>query len=84
MIDNVYKPVHYIRKHECIDEIKAMLTPEEFRGFLKGNVLKYRFRANLKNGHEDMKKADNYAHYLMFGEFCQANEKDTITQNAED
>ena len=26
---------------ECIDAIQAALTPEEFRGFCKGNVLKY-------------------------------------------
>lgn len=70
MIDAVYKPNHYTnREHECIDEIKAMLSNEEFKGFLKGNVIKYRFRANLKNGEEDMKKADNYAHYLIHGEF---------------
>lgn len=70
MTDNVFKPNHYTnREHECIDEIKAMLTPEEFRGFLKGNVIKYRFRASSKNGDEDMLKADNYAHYLIHGEF---------------
>lgn len=70
MTDNVYKPNHYTnRKHECIDEIKAMLTEEEYRGYLKGNVIKYRFRANSKNGEEDMQKADNYAHRLMTGEW---------------
>ena len=34
---------------EVIDYIKAKLTPEEFRGYLKGNVLKYTSRA----GHKD-------------------------------
>lgn len=73
MTDNVYKPKHYVQgDHECIDEIKAMLTPEEFKGFLKGNVIKYRFRANLKNGAEDVAKADNYAHYLIHGDFIKA------------
>ena len=34
MTDNVLQPKHYIQgSHECIDEIKAMLTPDEFRGF---------------------------------------------------
>ncbi len=47
----------------------AMLSPEEFKGFLKGNVIKYRYRANLKNGKEDLEKADNYAYYLINGHF---------------
>lgn len=70
MTDAVLQPEHYIQgSHECIDEIKAMLTPDEFRGFLKGNVIKYRYRANLKNGKEDLAKADNYAYYLINGRF---------------
>lgn len=78
MTDNVYTPKHYTQgDHECIDEIKAMLTPDEFRGFLKGNVLKYRFRANLKNGKEDLAKADNYAHYLIYGEFIKPKRCET-------
>ena len=74
MTDNVLQPKHYIQgSHECIDEIKAMLTPDEFRGFLKGNVIKYRYRANLKNGKEDLAKADNYAYYLINGHFKKAD-----------
>lgn len=70
MTDNVLQPKHYMQgSHECIDEIKAMLTPEEFKGFLKGNVIKYRYRSNLKNGKEDLEKADNYAYYLINGHF---------------
>ena len=70
MTDNVLQPEHYMQgSHECIDEIRAMLSPEEFKGFLKGNVIKYRYRANLKNGKEDLEKADNYAYYLINGHF---------------
>lgn len=70
MTDAVLQPKHYMQgSHECIDEIRAMLSPEEFRGFLKGNVIKYRYRANLKNGKEDLAKADNYAYYLINGHF---------------
>lgn len=70
MTDNVLQPKHYMQgSHECIDEIKALLTPDEFRGFLKGNVIKYRYRANLKNGKEDLAKADNYVYYLINGHF---------------
>lgn len=70
MTDNVLQPKHYMQgSHECIAEIKAMLSPEEFKGFLKGNIIKYRYRANLKNGKEDLAKADNYAYYLINGHF---------------
>ena len=83
MTDNVLQPKHYMQgSHECIDEIKAMLTPEEFKGFLKGNVIKYRYRANLKNGKEDLAKADNYAYYLINGHFKKAdlNSKNNVNE----
>lgn len=74
MTDSVLQPKHYMQgSHECIDEIKAMLTPDEFKGFLKGNVIKYRYRANLKNGKEDLAKADNYVYYLINGRFKKAD-----------
>lgn len=48
--DMVNQPPHYkVGGIEVIDFIKAKLTPEEFRGYLKGNVLKYTSRA----GHKD-------------------------------
>jgi hypothetical protein len=48
--DTVNSPEHYrVGGIEVIDYIKAKLTPEEFRGYLKGNVLKYTSRA----GHKD-------------------------------
>lgn len=64
--DMVNHPPHYERKGalECIDELELILTPEEFIGFLKGNIHKYRYRANLKGGEEDMKKSDWYANKL--------------------
>lgn len=83
MTDTVFNPKHYMQgSHECIDEIKAMLSPEEFRGFLKGNVIKYRYRANLKNGKEDLAKADNYAYYLMHGCFKKAKDNDSVSDNS--
>ena len=40
--DNVNHPAHYkVGGIETIDYIEAKLTPEEFRGYLKGNALKY-------------------------------------------
>ena len=83
MTDTIFNPKHYMQgSHECIDEIKAMLTPDEFRGFLKGNVIKYRYRANLKNGKEDLAKADNYAYYLMHGCFKKVKDNDSVSDNS--
>jgi hypothetical protein len=49
-IDDVNHPPHYkIGGIETIDMIKAKLTPEEFRGYLKGNVVKYLTRAGYKD-----------------------------------
>lgn len=49
-IDDVNQPPHYkIGGIETIDMIKAKLTPEEFRGYLKGNVVKYLTRAGYKD-----------------------------------
>lgn len=47
--DNINKPAHYTQGTiECIDAIEAALTPEEFRGYLKGTAMKYIWRMNLK------------------------------------
>lgn len=83
MADTVFNPKHYMQgSHECIDEIKAMLSPEEFKGFLKGNIIKYRYRANLKNGKEDLAKADNYAYYLMHSCFKKVKDDDSVSDNS--
>lgn len=65
--DNVEKPLHYTAGHiECIDAIKAATTQEEFEGFLRGNVLKYLWRCNLKsNKTEDLNKARWYLNRLI-------------------
>ena len=40
-------PEHYRQGGiECIDAIEAALTPEEFRGYCKGNAMKYIWRMN--------------------------------------
>lgn len=63
--ESVNHPDHYQGANECIDVIRAMLTPEEFKGFLKGNSIKYRFRSGMKNGDEDIKKAEWYETKLI-------------------
>ncbi|KRO16157.1 hypothetical protein IV56_GL001923 [Lacticaseibacillus saniviri JCM 17471 = DSM 24301] len=40
--------------------IQGAMTAEEFRGFLKGNIVKYISRADYKNGVEDLEKARWY------------------------
>ena len=45
----------------CIDAIQAALTPEEWRGYLKGSVMKYVWRADEKGqAIEDLRKAAWY------------------------
>ena len=52
-MSNVNHPKHYKSGDlECIDAIEAQMSAEEFRGFLKGNVLKYLWREKQKGGVE--------------------------------
>jgi hypothetical protein len=44
--------------------MEAVLTPEEFRGFLRGNVIKYSMRAGRKEGSDDAGKAKHYMQKL--------------------
>lgn len=51
-------------KKEPIEIIEEM--GESFlEGFCKGNVLKYRMRAEFKNGQEDLDKAQWYEDYWL-------------------
>jgi hypothetical protein len=59
-------PSHYkTGKIECIEYIEDKLTPEEYRGYIKGNVLKYITREKHKNGDEDIRKAKWYLDRLV-------------------
>jgi hypothetical protein len=60
--DMVNAPPHYtVGGIETIDYIKAKLTPEEFIGYLKGNVIKYTSRAGKKDDIvQDLEKAQWY------------------------
>ena len=64
--DVVNHPAHYkVGGIETIDFIKAKLTPEEFKGYLLGNVLKYASRAGHKdNAMQDAGKLAWYANKL--------------------
>lgn len=45
--------------------MEAWMTPEAFRGFLKGNVIKYIAREDAKGGLQDLQKAMHYMKKLM-------------------
>lgn len=64
--DNVNHPTHYTDGGiECIEAIEASLTPDEYRGYLKGNIQKYVWRERLKGGTESLKKAQWYIDRLI-------------------
>lgn len=66
MSDPVNGPGHYRQGGvECIDAIQAALTVEEFRGYCKGNVLKYVWRERHKGGAESLRKAAWYVARLL-------------------
>ena len=62
--DAVNHPAHYqtyIDGLETIDMIYAVLGPERFEGYCRGNALKYLARADDKgNTIEDLEKAAKY------------------------
>ena len=60
--DPVESPVHYnTGSVECIEAIKASMSDTEFKGYLKGNAMKYLWRYAYKGKpEEDLKKAQWY------------------------
>lgn len=66
MSDPVRKPSHYLHGDlETKDIIKALLTPEEWRGYCKGNIIKYGDRAPYKgNTEQDYAKRKVYYDWL--------------------
>ena len=62
--DMVNSPPHYTKGGiETIDYIQAKLSPEEYRGYLRGNLLKYASRLGDKDS-DDAGKAAWYAQRL--------------------
>jgi hypothetical protein len=63
--DNI-NPEHYKSKSkETIERLQDNLTQGEFKGYLKGNILKYLDRYEHKNGVEDLNKAQWYLNKLI-------------------
>lgn len=56
---------HYQKPIQPWDAMAAWMTPEQFKGFLRGNIIKYIARCYDKNGVEDLKKARHYLDRLI-------------------
>lgn len=60
------KPDHYHKGGmDVISWMKMKYSPEMVEGFLVGNILKYVTRYNVKNGIEDLRKAEEYLKRLI-------------------
>ncbi len=69
MNDMINHPYHYCSgegKHECIEVLKEWMNQDAYRGFLRGNAIKYLCRAGKKDSEvEDLKKAQFYINKLV-------------------
>lgn len=62
----VNHPNHYCQGGiECIEAIRASMSPEGFQDYCKGNVMKYIWRWRDKAGVEDLKKARVYLNWAI-------------------
>lgn len=57
--------IHYQNSAvQPIEFCQAVMSKEQFDGFLLGNIIKYRMRAEYKGKYEeDMQKANQYAYW---------------------
>lgn len=71
--DAVNHPKHYQLPsgRESVDVMREILTDEEFRGWCKGNALKYIFREGKKDDAvQDIKKAGKFLEFLTEEKQC--------------
>jgi hypothetical protein len=74
-MSDAVNPSHY-NGTDCLEAIEASMTPEAFKGFMKGNVIKYLWRYEKKRGTEDLRKALWYLNRLAdLVEIEESNEK---------
>lgn len=65
-VSDPINPSHYKQGSvECVDAIKSALTPEEFRGYCKGNIIKYVWREREKGQDESLSKANWYINKVL-------------------
>ena len=69
-MSNVEHPKHYQgQKYECIDVMRDVFGEESVDKFCQLNAFKYLWRADKKNGKEDIAKAQWYlAKYKELGD----------------
>lgn len=67
MNSNVNHPKHYNipGRKECIEEMIDIFGVDAVKIFCKLNAYKYRYRHEMKNGQEDLDKADWYMNKLL-------------------
>lgn len=64
MDSNVNHPAHYnSTNYECIDVMRDVFGDDAVRTWIKLNLFKYSWRADHKNGDEDIAKIAWYASY---------------------
>ena len=83
--DNVKSPSHYqmtgLEPYESVDVIKSTLTKIEFKGWCKGNALKYNMRERKKNGLEDLQKAGVNQEWVIEADKAIKIEKERLTES---
>jgi hypothetical protein len=63
-IDLVNHPPHYTAGGiETIDYLKAKMSPDEYIGYLRGNIIKYVSRIGIKQGEPPSKDAGKIVWY---------------------
>lgn len=84
-MDFVNNPPHYTSGPvECIEAIEASMPPAAFKGFLKGNVIKYVWRYENKNGAEDLEKAQWYLNRLLAACKAEQDKKEAMEKAVEE
>jgi hypothetical protein len=84
----ITSPAHYkvCEGLEVVDMIRAVLTPEQFKGYCLGNLIKYRMRAGKKtmSPMEDLGKAHVYEQWLAEMEGGGAMNLDKLFKHLQD
>lgn len=82
--DMVYRPKHYANKRtETIQAIESVCEGLDSRSaYLLGNVIKYVDRRDEKGScEENLRKANNYAHRLVTGEWRKDKKRNKRKKN---
>lgn len=67
-VDNKVNESHYGGSIQPLEFMQAQMSEDEFKGFLKGNIIKYVSRAGKKSSSapiDDLRKAKRYLNWLI-------------------